>query len=147
MKRVIKMSKAWIAAFTFGIVLTGCGGSSDSTDASVGAGSLGSDMGASVGESILPEAKRAAVLSWSAPRSRANNQDIELYELEKYIISYGQDAESLNREVIVPGEGGVDMAHKISGLGAGTWYFSISVEDTDGLRSAPSITVEKTFES
>lgn len=149
MKRVIRMSKVWIAAFTFGVLLTGCGGASDSTDVSIGpgAGIAKPETGGSVVEPILPGAERAAVLSWSAPKSRANDQDIELYELDKYIISYGQDAESLDREVTVPGEGGVDMAHKISDLSTGTWYFSISVEDTDGLRSAPSGTVQKTFES
>ena len=47
MKRVIKMSKAWIAAFVIGAVLTGCGGgssggSSSSSD-SVKTGSQPSD--------------------------------------------------------------------------------------------------------
>ena len=145
MKRVIKMSQAWIAAFALGILLTGCGGASDSADAGTGSGvsTVEPGVGGSVGEPI----ERAAVLSWSAPQFRANNQDIELYELDKYIIKYGQDSETLDREVRVPGEGGVDMAHKISDLDTGTWYFRISVEDTDGLRSAPSDTVEKTFES
>lgn len=142
MKRVIKVSKAWIAAFAFGILLTGCGGASDSGDTNTGP-----VVGGSVEQPAAPETARAAVLSWSAPKSRANNQDIELYELERYIISYGQNADNLDREVSVPGEGGVDMAHEISDLGTGTWYFSISVEDTDGLRSAPSGTVTKTFKS
>lgn len=149
MKRVIKMSKAWIAAFAFGVLLTGCGGASDSPGVSVGpeAGITKPGMGGAVVEPVLPEAERAAVLSWSAPTTRANNEEIELYELDTYIITYGQDVDNLDREVSVPGEGGVDMAHKISGLGTGTWYFSISVQDIDGLTSAPSGIVQKTFES
>lgn len=146
MKRVIKMSQAWTAAFAFGVLLTGCGGSSDSKD--VSEGPVGPETGGSVNEPILPQPDRSAVLSWSAPTMRANGTDtIELYELDEYIIEYGQDVDSLDRKVTVSGEAEPVMAHKISGLGAGTWYFRVSVEDDDGFRSAPSDTVEKTFES
>lgn len=179
MKNVIKMSKAWVAAFTFGVLLTGCDVETESADVGkapgTSVGTESADVGKApginigtedvdvdkapetgvvvpgiedpAGESTRPEAKRTAVLSWSAPLTRANDESMKPAELSEYIISYGQDAEYLDREVIVPGEGVMDMAHKISDLSAGTWYFSISVKDIEGLESDPSAMVQKTFKS
>lgn len=165
MKSVTKMSKAWIAAITFGVLLTGCDVETETADVGKSSGTnIGTETAAvgkapetgvvapgievPAGESIRPEAKRTAVLSWSAPYYRANNESMKPAELSEYIISYGQDPENLDSYVSVPGRGVVDMAHKISGLrSAGTWYFSISVKDIDGLESDPSGIVQKTFKS
>ena len=65
MKRVIYMSKAWIAALLVGMVLAGCGGGgSGGSESATQSGSL-PNTGSSVG-SAQPVAERSAVLSWSA---------------------------------------------------------------------------------
>ncbi|MDO6443633.1 MULTISPECIES: fibronectin type III domain-containing protein [unclassified Marinobacter] len=69
-------------------------------------------------------------------------------ELDKYIIRYGQDADNLDREVIIY-DAQVDarMTHEVSGLDTGTWYFTILVQDNNGLLSAPSAVVDKEIKS
>lgn len=143
MKRVIKMSKAWIAAFTFGVLLTGCGGASDSGDVSTGPEADGP-----VGETIPSEASGSAVLSWSAPDSRVNGEGIKMGELDKYIIHYGQNADDLDRKVEVFGaKENPNMTHMVSDLDVGTWHFTIQVQDSGGLVSAPSTSVQKAIRS
>jgi len=146
MKCVIKVSQAWIAAFALGILLTGCGGGSDSTNtgAALGASTAEPETGGSIGEPI----ERSAVLSWSAPESRVNGEGIRMGELDKYIIHYGQNADDLDRKVVVRGaKENANMTHKVSGLDTGTWYFTIQVQDSGGLISAPSTSVYKQIKS
>ncbi|MDS1311516.1 MULTISPECIES: hypothetical protein [Marinobacter] len=139
MKRVIKVSKAWIAAFSMGVLLAGCGGGSDSGSP----GTVGSNT-----ETVYPEAENAAVLSWSAPESRVNGDRIPMGELNKYIIQYGKDAEKLDHKVVVEGaQDYAQMTHKVDNLDAGVWYFTILVEDSNGLLSAPSAIVNKEIKS
>ena len=140
MKNVSKMSKAGIAAFVIGAFLTGCNG-----------GSSGGGTGASVGSSggaggYVDE--RTAVLSWNAPLTRENGESIPMGELDKYVIRYGKDAEDLGEEVVVTNaQAEAEMSHAINGLDSGTWYFTIQVQDTNGLMSAPSKVVSKSIQS
>lgn len=131
MKRAIKMSKAWIAAFIMGVVLTGCGGggSSDSAGTSSAQGQQ--------------FAERSASLSWNAPATRANGEGIKMGELSGYVISYGKNPDELSEAVRI--EGANVMDYTINNLDYGTWYFTIQVEDVDGLVSAPSEQVSKTI--
>ncbi|WP_417517499.1 fibronectin type III domain-containing protein [Marinobacter sp.] len=149
MKRVIKVSKAWIAAFFLGVLLTGCGGGSDSagTSNSQTSGVNGSD-GSGTQPVLPPESEKSAVLSWNAPDSRVNGEGIKMAELDKYIIRYGQDADNLDREVVIS-DAQVDahMTHQVSGLDVGIWYFTILVQDNNGLMSAPSAVVDKEIKS
>ncbi|MGO1461801.1 MAG: fibronectin type III domain-containing protein [Marinobacter sp.] len=150
MNSVIKMSKAWIAAFAFGALLTGCDGASDPVGESSATGMVVDkpEMSGAVVKPILPGAERTAVLSWSAPDSRVNGDGIKMGELDKYIIHYGQNADELDRKVVVYGaQENANMTHKVSNLGVGTWYFTIQVQDTDGLMSAPSTSVHKQIKS
>jgi hypothetical protein len=121
MKRVIKMSTAWIAAFLIVVGLTGCGGSSS--------GSSGSAASAS--------------LSWNAPATRANGEGIKMGELSGYVISYGQNPYELSEAIRI--DDATTMNYTINNLGDGTWYFVIQVQDVDGLVSAPSERVSKTI--
>ncbi len=147
MKCVIKMSQAWIAAFLLGVLLTGCGGASDSVSAGTGSSSSGSDTGGS-SEPALPGKEKSAVLSWNAPESRVNGDGIKMAELDRYIIRYGQDADKLDREVVVSdAQEDAHMTHKVIGLDAGIWYFTILVQDNNGLMSAPSAVVDKEIKS
>lgn len=69
-------------------------------------------------------------------------------ELDKYIIRYGQDANKLDREVVISdAQSYARMTHKVSGLDAGIWYFTILVQDNNGLLSAPSAVVDKEIKS
>lgn len=141
MKRVSKMSKVWIAAFVIGALLTGCGGG--------GSGSSGSAGGsASAGGSLGPVDERTAVLSWNAPLTRVNGESIPMGELDKYVIRYGQDSENLSKEVVVSNaQSESEMSYQIGGLENGTWYFTIQVQDTNGLISEPSDVVSKSVQS
>ncbi|WP_261977560.1 fibronectin type III domain-containing protein [Marinobacter sp. F3R11] len=148
MKRVIKVSQAWIAAFAFGVLLTGCGGGSDSASSGTVSGSAASDTENTVSLPAVPEQEKSAVLSWSAPDSRVNGEGIKMAELDKYIIRYGQDADNLDREVIISNaQEEANMTHKVTGLDAGVWYFTILVQDNNGLLSAPSEVVDKEIKS
>lgn len=128
-KRVTKMSKAWIAAFvvSMGVLLVGCGGG--------GSGTAGSSGG-------------SATLSWSAPLTRVNGESIPMGELDRYVIRYGQDSDNLGKQVVVENAAAeAEMSYRIGGLDSGTWYFTIQVEDTNGLISEPSDIVSKSISS
>ncbi|MCL7943931.1 fibronectin type III domain-containing protein [Marinobacter sp. ATCH36] len=136
MKRVIKVSKAWIAAFLMGIVLTGCGGgSSDSSGTSSAQGQQPVQ--------VQQSAERSASLSWNAPATRANGEGIKMGELSGYVISYGKNPDELSETVRIDDANVMD--YTIDNLENGTWYFTIQVEDIDGLVSAPSEQVSKTI--
>ena len=108
-----------------------------------------SDSGGSVGSGgsdLSPE--RSAVLSWSAPLTRVNGESIPMGELDRYVIRYGQDTGELSEEVVVTNaQAEAEMSYEVSGLDAGTWYFTIQVQDTNGLISEPSAVVSKSIRS
>lgn len=134
MKRVIKMSKAGVAALVFGIALTGCGGgSSDGSGSQVSGGSQNSGSQQSV--------ERAAALSWNAPLQRQNNESLKMADLAGYLISYGKDPENLDQTVRV--DNADTMEYTVKDLADGTWYFSVQAEDNNGLMSPPSDLVSK----
>lgn len=141
------MSRAWIAALLVGMVLAGCGGGgSGGSESATQSGSL-PNTGSSVG-SAQPVAERSAVLSWSAPMTRVNGESIAMGELDRYVIRYGQDANDLSGEITVDGASGeAEMSYVVDNLDAGTWYFTIQVQDTAGLLSEPSEPVSKTIQS
>ncbi|QSP96584.1 fibronectin type III domain-containing protein [Marinobacter salinisoli] len=122
---------------TLGAGLAGCNGGSS--------GSVSQGTGGAIDG---PVAANTAVLSWSAPMTRVNGESIAMGELDKYVIRYGQDSEELSQEVVVTdAQSAAEMSYAIKNLNAGTWYFTIQVEDVNGLRSAPSDTVSKTVNS
>lgn len=126
MKRVIKMSQAWIAALFLGLVLTGCGGSSSETASTTSPGSGGtggSDSGTPPSE---PVPDRTLVLSWKAPTTRVDGTELSPYELSKYVIHYGTDQNSLDQTLVIDNVGGVDdWSHEFTNLSSGTWYFTV----------------------
>lgn len=142
MKRVINLSKAWIAALVFGIVLAGCGG---------GSGSQGSDPQSVSQASGSQSVDRSAALSWNAPGQRQNGDSLELYDLTNYIISYGQDPENLDQTVYVSSDQDnnypATLQYTVENLSEGEWYFTVQAEDNNGLLSPPSELVSKTIES
>ncbi|MGC8121244.1 fibronectin type III domain-containing protein [Marinobacter sp. VGCF2001] len=145
MKRVIYMSKAWIAALLLGMVLAGCGGGGSGGGAE---NNQQESAESSTGGSDQAVGERAAVLSWSAPMTRVNGESIAMGELDRYVIRYGQDTDDLSREITVDGASGQpEMSYVVGSLEPGTWYFTIQVQDTAGLLSEPSEPVSKTIRS
>ncbi|AOY88204.1 ribonuclease HII [Marinobacter salinus] len=69
-------------------------------------------------------------------------------ELDKYVIRYGQDSGNLSEQVVVTNaQAEAEMSYEIGGLDNGTWYFTIQVQDTNGLISEPSQVVSKSIQS
>ncbi len=69
-------------------------------------------------------------------------------ELDQYVIRYGQEVDELSEEVVVTNaQAEAEMSYEVSGLGVGTWYFTIQVQDTSGLISEPSEVVSKAISS
>lgn len=64
-------------------------------------------------------------------------------ELSGYVISYGKNPDELSEAVRIDDANTMD--YTINNLDNGTWYFTIQVEDVDGLVSAPSEQVSKTI--
>ena len=60
----------------------------------------------------------------------------------------GLRAEELSEEVVViNAQAEAEMSYEVSGLDVGTWYFTIQVQDTNGLISEPSDVVSKSIRS
>ena len=147
MKRVIKVSRAWIAAFAVGVLLTGCGGGGSDEVGTQASSSTVSNNSVAASEGAKATAN-TAVLSWSAPSTRVNGGGIDMGELDKYVIRYGQDMDSLSFEVVLGDAAAFpEMSYIIENLDAGTWYFTIQVQDTQGLISEPSEPVSKHIQS
>ena len=146
MKRVIKVSQAWIAALFLGLMLTGCGGGSSGSSDSAAApgsgsgGSGGSEPPPSGGGQVVD---RSASLSWNAPFTRENGDSLAMGDLSGYVIKYGQNPDELSETVRISSAS--TMEYTVNNLNDGTWYFTIQVEDVDGLMSAPSSRVSKTI--
>lgn len=82
-----------------------------------------------------------ATLSWSPPTERADGSP--LGALAGYEVLYGQ--QSRNYDTIIELNNAGLTRYTIEGLGPGTWYFAVKAVTTDGLESAPSREVSKTF--
>lgn len=82
-----------------------------------------------------PPSEGTVTLSWTAPSTRMDGSSISLSEIDYYIINYGMNETTLDREQQVDGP---ETSYSFSGLSSGTWYFTIRVVDSSGLSSAPS---------
>ena len=66
-------------------------------------------------------------------------------ELAGYVVNYGQDPGNLDQTVRINNAN--TMEYTVEDLGNGTWYFSVQVEDSNGLMSPPSDLVSKSIQS
>lgn len=64
-------------------------------------------------------------------------------ELSGYVITYGQNPDELSDNIRIDDANVMD--YTLNNLDNGTWYFTIQVEDVNGLVSAPSEQVSKTI--
>jgi len=71
-------------------------------------------------------------LSWNIPEQREDESELELFEIDGYIIVYGTNAENLNSELVI--DGASITSTTISELSSGTYYFAISTVDSDGVQ-------------
>jgi hypothetical protein len=82
-----------------------------------------------------------ATLSWNPPTERADGTPIGA--LAGYRVLYGQVSMEYDTVIAIDNPG--ITRHMVEGLGAGTWYFAVTAVTVDGLMSAPSQEVSKSF--
>jgi len=110
------------AATKYTLTCTGAGGSaSQSTTVSVTTGT--------------------ATLAWTAPTTNTNGTAVT--PLTGYTIYYGTAQNSMTNTVVVSGSS--TTSYEISGLAAGTWYFTVAADAADGTQSAMSNIESKTI--
>jgi hypothetical protein len=80
-------------------------------------------------------------LSWTAPTENTNGSAIS--DLTGYTIFYGTNSASMTQTVNVPGAG--STSYVIGNLSAGTYYFAVAANASDGTQSAKSPIGSKTF--
>lgn len=99
--------------------------------------------GGSSGSSTSPgtPASGNAVLSWTAPTTNTNGT--ALTDLSGYTILYGSNPSTLNQSIEISSAAAV--SYTVSGLAAGTWYFSVVANSNDGAQSAPTAPVSVTI--
>jgi hypothetical protein len=78
-------------------------------------------------------------LSWDIPVERENGDALELYEIDGYMIAYGNSNSNLDSEVFV--SGALVGNYLLENLSAGNYYFAIATIDSDGVQGAYSSTV------
>jgi len=82
----------------------------------------------------------SATLSWEAPTE--NTDGTPLADLAGYRIRWGRDPSELDQVQGIPNPGITTAV--VEGLAAGTWYFTVSAYNRDGLESEPSDIALKT---
>jgi hypothetical protein len=81
-------------------------------------------------------ASGTATLSWAAPTATTEGEPLPLSTLSGYHIYYGTSASALTQSVAVSGAS--TTSFEISGLAAGTWFFAVAADATDGTEGARS---------
>jgi hypothetical protein len=88
-----------------------------------------------------PPTGGSAALSWTVPTT--NTDGSALIDLAGFYVYYGTSATSMSQTVQVGSP--TATSYTVTGLAAGTWYFSVSAYTTGGLQSGASSTVSKTI--
>jgi hypothetical protein len=108
--------------FVIALVLAGCSITSSGSTSSSGA-------------------PGTVTLSWVAPTDNTNGTP--LTDLAGYHIHYGTTPDNLTKSIDLTGTGTTE--YEVSGLTAGTYYFSISAYTAMGTESAESTVANKTI--
>jgi len=82
-----------------------------------------------------------ATLTWTAPI--INTDGTPVTPLSGYTIYYGTSQSAMTQTVAVSGAG--TTTYQLTGLAAGTWYFAVAADATDGTQSAQSSIGSKTL--
>jgi Tfp pilus assembly protein PilX len=72
-----------------------------------------------------------------------NTDGTTLTDLSGYTIRYGTSPTALTQSVTITDP--TATTHTITGLAAGTWYFEIAANASDGTQSAPTGVVSATI--
>ena len=107
-------------------------------------GSASGAVTVSVSAAALPETVSAsAVLSWSAPTTRADGSPLAMADIggyEIYVVS-----ESTGETAVITLDDGATFSYALDGLPADTYHFSMVAKDSQGNLSAMSAVVSKTI--
>ena len=95
----------------------------------------------STGSTSSSGAPGTVTLSWVAPTDNTNGTP--LTDLAGYHIHYGTTPDNLTKSIDLTGTGTTE--YEVSGLTAGTYYFSISAYTAMGTESADSTVANKTI--
>jgi hypothetical protein len=81
----------------------------------------------------------SVTLTWTAPLTRVDGGSLSLGEIVDYELSYGQQPDSLDAKIYIPGP---ETLYTIENLDKGTWYFQMRTHDDNGVFSAPTELLE-----
>ena len=115
-----------LLVLSISILLSACGGGSASS---------------TVGNQDTTALHGTVVLSWSTPASRTDGSYLPLSELQGYRIYYGTSPNDLSMLVDLNDYTVTDFS--INDLPSGTYYFAVTVYDTDGTESGFSNIINK----
>jgi len=108
--------------------------------AETSAGKWYSWTGSLWGASSDPESGGTATLSWDAPTKNTNGTTLK--DLAGYTIFYGNSETALTTSIEVAAS---TTNYEVSNLAAGTYYFAVAADASDGTQSAHSSVVSKTI--
>jgi len=100
-----------------------------------------SKSGADASQAQTNSPAGSAMLSWTAPTT--NTDGTALTDLAGYTILYGSSPSALNQSIAINSASA--NSYQITGLAAGTWYFSVVTNANDGTASAPTAPVSMTI--
>jgi hypothetical protein len=98
-------------------------------------------LGSSWKASSDPESGGDATLSWEAPTENTNGTPLK--DLAGYTIFYGSSAAELTTSILVPNASAT--TYVVSNLTAGTYYFAVAADASDGTQSKKSSVGSKTI--
>jgi hypothetical protein len=114
------------------LALQGCAGGNSDTSPTVNAQSVSSNP---------PAPNSSAVLNWSPVTSDTAGK--VLSDLAGYEIHYGTSGDTLSSLIVVNDP--QQTTYTITGLGAGTWYFSVNAYTSGGVEGLQSNVASKTI--
>jgi len=90
---------------------------------------------------VLNNMTSSVALTWEVPLQREDGTDLEVYEIDGYVVAYGTDANNLDSAVSV--SGGWETSFVVEDLPANTYYFAIATVDSKGIQGAYSGVIEQ----
>jgi ribosomal protein S9 len=82
-------------------------------------------------------------LTWDIPQAREDGSDLPLWEINGYLIVYGNDENNLSNQLVV--EGASNTMAQLLDLASGTYYFAIATVDSDGVQGAYSNVIQQSI--
>jgi len=97
----------------------------------------GGQASAELAISVLAVNKRFSLeLSWDMPKQRDDESELDVDEINGYILAYGRAPNELNSNVFI--DDAYKLSYLITELEAGTYYFTIATLDNNDLLGAYS---------